>query len=173
MKFEIARSVQILERTPVLLESFLTGLDDEWVTTNEGPGTWSVYDIAGHLLHGEKTDWVARMNMILEKGESGVFAVFEREAMFHESAGKSLSKILTEFKLARGENLAYLLSLHLTEADLDKRGTHPKFGSVTLRQLLSTWTIHDLVHLAQISRVMAKQYRSEIGPWLEYIRLLQ
>lgn len=173
MKFDLEKSILILERTPAVLETLLSGLPDDWIMHNEGGESWSPYDVMGHLIHGEKTDWMARTKIILNEGTGRTFDVFNRTAMFEESKGKSLSALLAEFKSARTENLKTLRSLRLTEKDFDKKGTHPKFGEVTLRQLLSTWTIHDLSHLAQIARVMAKQYKAEIGPWLEYMRLVQ
>lgn len=173
MKFDLEKSILILERTPVVLEVLLSGLPDDWIMHNEGGETWSPYDVMGHLVHGEKTDWMARTKIILNEGTGRTFDVFKRTAMFEESKGKSLSDLLKEFKSARAENLKILRSFHLGEKDLDKKGIHPKFGEVTLRQLLSTWTIHDLTHLAQIGRVMAKQYKTEIGPWIEYMRLVQ
>jgi hypothetical protein len=172
LKFDLEKSILILQRTPAVLEQLLNGLPDDWVMHNEGGDTWSAYDIMGHLIHGEKTDWMARTKMILD-GKHQTFPVFDRTAMFEESKGKSLPELLAEFKSVRAENLKILRSLNLSEKDFDKTGVHPKFGKVTLRQLLSTWTIHDLTHLAQISRVMAKQYREEMGPWLEYFRQMQ
>lgn len=172
MKFDLDKSILILERTPAVLEQLLNGLPGDWVMHNEGGDTWSAYDVVGHLIHGERTDWMARTKMILD-GKHKTFPVFDRTAMFEESKGKSLNDLLKEFKSARAENLKALRSLNLAEKDFDKTGVHPKFGEVTLRQLLSTWTTHDLTHLAQIARVMAKQYREEIGPWLEYMRLVR
>ena len=172
MDFNLDKSILILERTPVVLEQLLSGLPDDWTKNNEGGESWSPYDVMGHLIHGERTDWIARARMILN-GEHKTFPVFNRTAMFEESKGKSLPDLLAEFKSVREENLKTLRSLNLTEKDFDKTGIHPKFGEVTLRQLLSTWTIHDLTHLAQVARVMAKQYKQAIGPWLEYMRLLQ
>jgi hypothetical protein len=172
LKFDLNKSILILERTPALLGQLLHGLPDDWTKNNEGGESWSPYDVLGHLIHGEKTDWMARTKMILD-GRHETFPVFNRTAMFEESKGKSLDNLLAEFKSVRAENLKTLRSLNLTEKDFDRIGIHPKFGEVTLRQLLSTWTIHDLTHLAQIARVMAKQYKQEIGPWLEYMRLVQ
>jgi len=173
MKFDLEKSILILERTPALLEQLLSGLPDDWTMHNEGGETWSPYDVMGHLIHGERTDWMARAKIILNKGTGRTFDVFDRTAMFEESKGKSLTDLLAEFKVVRAENLKTLRALNLTENDFNKKGTHPRFGEVTLRQLLATWTIHDLTHLAQIARVMAKQYKSEIGPWVEYMRLVQ
>lgn len=173
MNFDLEKSILILERTPAVLVQLLSGLPDDWVMHNEGGDTWSPYDVVGHLVHGERTDWMVRTKIILDEGTRRTFDVFIRTAMFEESKGKSLGDLLAEFKSARAENLKTLRSLKLTEKDLDKKGIHPKFGEVTLRQLLSTWTIHDLTHLAQIARVMAKQYKEEIGPWIEYMRLVR
>ncbi len=172
MKFNLDKSYEIWERTPFVLRGLLKGLDDEWIHRNEGPDTFSPYDVVGHLIHGEKTDWPARIKMILEKGTSSSFVPYERFAMFEESVGKTLEQLLDEFELLRMNNMKWLRSLNLSEDDFDKKGIHPKFGEVTLRQLIATWVIHDLTHLSQITRVMAKQYKEEMGPWLEYFRIM-
>ena len=169
--FTIDRGLEILERTPGVLRALLSGLSPEWLSAKEGPDTWNPYDVVGHLIHGERTDWMARANIILRGG--GTFAVFDRFAQFRESEGKSLGQLLDDFDAARRANLNTLRTLALTDADLEKTGTHPKFGTVTLRQLLSTWVAHDLDHLMQISRVMGKQLRDDAGPWVEYMRILQ
>lgn len=173
MKYSIEKSLQLLERMPFILELMLNGISDEWVTNNEGEETWSVYDIAGHLLHGEKTDWIQRMDIILSDKPEKTFKPFDRYAQYDESKGKTLEQILVEFKEQRMKNLEYLRSKNLSETDLNKTGIHPVFGEVTLSQLFATWTVHDLNHLAQISRVMAKQYKNEVGPWIEYLRILK
>jgi uncharacterized damage-inducible protein DinB len=173
MKFELHKSYEILERTPLVLNSLLTGLSDEWVMNNEGPETFSPYDVVGHLVHGEKTDWPDRILMIIEHGTTKAFVPYDRFAMFEESRGKTLSQLLAEFKTLREQKVQWLRSLKLTEIDLDKKGNHPSFGEVTLRQLLSTWVVHDLTHLAQITRVMAKQYKEETGPWVDFFRILK
>ena len=172
MKFDLKKSIEILEKTPGIIRDLLTGLSEEWVINNEGPETFSPYDVVGHLIHGEKTDWPGRIQMILDHGISKPFVPYERFAMYEESKGKSLEDLLAEFETIRKKNLTWLRSLKLTEADFDKRGVHPKFGEVTLRQLMSTWVIHDLTHMSQITRVMAKQYKEEMGPWLEYFRIM-
>lgn len=172
MKFEFAKSYEILERTPLLLRSLLTGLHDDWIMSNEGPETFSPYDIVGHLIHGEKTDWRNRTNRILEYGVSKAFEPFDRFAQFEASKEKLLPQLLDEFEKLRAENIQWLRSLNISEYDLDKKGLHPVLGEVTLRQLLSTWVIHDLTHIAQVTRVMAKQYKEEIGPWIEFFRIL-
>jgi len=176
MKFSIEKSIEILERTPTVLKELLNGVSDDWSMQNEGmkgdEQTWSAYDVMGHLIHGESTDWMQRMEIILSEGENKNFESFDRFAQFEESKGKSLKDLLGEFMIWRIRNLEILKSKNLTEKDLDKKGIHPKFGEVTLRQLLATWTVHDLNHLAQISRIMAYQYKDDVGPWKEYLRIL-
>ena len=170
--FDLNKSFELLERTPTVIENLLAGLSDEWVYNNEGGETFSPYDVVGHLLHGETTDWVARTNKILSDTDKD-FAVFNRFAMYEESKGKSLNELLTEFKDVRKKNIGFIKSLNVSEEMLDKKGIHPKFGEVTLRQLLSTWMVHDLGHIGQIVRVMAKQYKENVGPWVEYLRILK
>jgi hypothetical protein len=167
--FTVDLGLEILERTPAVLRVWLGGLSPEWIQANEGPDTWNPYDVMGHLIHGERTDWMTRANIILEGG--GTFAVFDRFAQFRESEGKTLAQLLDEFAEVRRANVAHIRALALTDADLEKTGTHPKFGTVTLRQLLSTWVAHDLDHLMQISRVMGKQLKDDVGPWAEYLRV--
>ena len=167
--FTIELGLEILERTPAVLRAWLGGLSPEWIQANEGPDTWNAYDVMGHLIHGEHTDWMTRAEIIINGG--GTFAVFDRFAQFEESKGKTLAQLLDEFDAARRANVARLRSFGLTEDDLEKTGTHPKFGTVTLRQLLSTWVAHDFDHLMQISRVMGKQLKEDIGPWVEYLRV--
>ena len=173
MTFDLDRYLEILERTPAVLDSLLSGLSPEWIAGTEGFGTWSPYDVVGHLIHGERTDWMARLDLILGDGADKTFAPLDRYAQFHHSAGKSLSELLREFADARQTNLACVRALRLTGPDLDRTGTHPKFGTVTARQLLSTWTAHDLDHLMQISRVLATQIGENVGPWREYLRILR
>ena len=172
MKFDLNKSYGILERTPTVLKTLLSDLHDDWIMNNEGPETFSPYDVIGHLIHGEKTDWATRAKIILEFGLSKPFTPWDRFAQHEESKGKSLLQLLDEFARVRKENLDWLKSLNLTETDLDKKGMHPKLGEVTLRNLLSTWVVHDLTHIAQITRVMAKQYKGEMGPWPEFFRIL-
>ena len=172
MKFDLDKSYQILERTPSVLRIILSGLDDDWTMNNEGPDTFSPYDVIGHLIQGEKTDWKDRATMILEHGTNKSFAPFDRFAQFEESKGKSLQQLLDEFEKLRKESLGWLRSLNLTETDFAKKGNHPDLGEVTLQQLLSTWVAHDLTHIAQVTRVMAKQYKEEIGPWINFFRIL-
>lgn len=172
MKFNLDKSIEMLERTPGVLQKMLQGLNNEWIFGNEGPETFSPYDVIGHLIHGERTDWRDRATMILEHGVSKTFVPYDRFAQFEESKGKSLQQLLDEFEKLRAENLNWLRSLNLGENDFDKQGIHPSLGQVTLRQLLSTWVIHDLTHIAQAGRVMAKQYKEEMGPWVEYFRIM-
>lgn len=173
MNFSLEKSIEILERTPDVVTSMLQNLSPEWTTKNEGGETWSAYDVVGHLIHGELTDWIPRTDVILSgKGEKK-FQPFDRFAQFEESRGKSLKDLLEEFKQLRRKNLEHLRSKNITIEDLEKKGIHPAFGEVTLTQLLSTWVVHDLNHIAQISRIMAKQYKETVGPWIEYLRILQ
>lgn len=173
MEYNFKSSLRILERTPQLLDVWLRDLPDEWITCNEGGETWSAYDIVGHLIHGERTDWMVRAKIILSDAPVRIFEKFDRFAQFHESAGKTINELLYEFKIARQKNLDFIQSCKINDEMLAKTGTHPAFGTVTLRQLLSTWVVHDLNHLAQIARVMAKQYKEETGPWIEYLRILK
>jgi len=167
--FEIGRAIEILERTPKILKIFLSDLSDNWVYENEGKGSWSPYDIIGHLIHGEKTDWIIRARMILEDGKSKTFRPFDRFAQFHDSRGKSLKELLKDFETFRLKNIEILREMNLSDDDFDKKGIHPDFGEVSLRQLISTWVVHDLGHIRQIARVMAKQYKDELGPWEKYL----
>jgi Protein of unknown function (DUF664). len=171
MQFDIQMALPILERTPKVIESMLYGLPDEWILRNEGPDTWSAYDVVGHLIHGEKNDWVQRMQIILGEGDKH-FKPFDRTAMFTESKGKTLNQLLDEFKSLRKDNLLLVQSIQFTDELLDRTGIHPKFGTVTLKQLLSTWVVHDLTHINQISRVLAKQYEDAVGPWKEFLGVL-
>jgi len=172
MQFTVQKSIEILERTPAVLKTLLSGLSDEWIVNNEGPETFSPYDVIGHLIHGEKTDWTERAKMILEFGASKTFVPWDRFAQYEESKGKSLNQLLDDFDAIRKQNMVWFKSLELTESDLDKKGMHPRLGEVTLKNLLSTWVVHDLTHIAQVTRVMAKQYKEEMGPWPEFFRIL-
>jgi len=172
MKFDLEKSIEILERTPFVLEAMLSGLSDEWILNNEGPDTWSPFDIMGHLIHGEKTDWIPRLEIIFSAKTDKTFEPFDRFAQFETSKGKSLKQLIDEFKELRKQNIQILVSKELTEDKLNQQGIHPTFNQVTLRQLLSTWVVHDLNHIAQISRVMAKQYKFEVGPWKEYLKIV-
>jgi hypothetical protein len=172
MKFQLEDAIPVLRQTPATLRSLLAGLPADWVESSGDPSYWHPYDVVGHLIQGERADWIPRARIILKKGESQTFDPFDREAMFHESEGKSLADLLDEFEQLREQNLVTLVSWRLSEGDLSKKGTHPAFGPVTLGQLLATWTVHDLNHLYQISRVMARKYTDEVGPWIEYLGVL-
>ncbi|HZN08552.1 MAG TPA: DinB family protein [Pyrinomonadaceae bacterium] len=172
MEFHLDQAKEILRRTPATLNALLTDLPNDWVLSNEGPETWSPYDVIGHLIEGEETDWIPRARIILEQGETRPFDKFDRVAMFQKSKGKSLLELLAQFEQLRGESLRQLDEMKLTPELLQKRGTHPALGVVTLSQLLSAWVVHDLGHIRQIVRVMAKQYREAIGPWTEYLTIV-
>ena len=172
MDFKLDKAIELLERTPGVIEVLLKGLSPEWVMNNEGDDTWSPYDIVGHLIHGEKTDWIVRMEIIIADNENKSFQPFDRFAQFEQSKGKTLQQLIDEFKALRKQNMAILISKNFSETTLNKTGIHPAFGIVTLRQLLSTWVVHDLSHIAQIARVMAKQYKTESGPWQAYLPIL-
>lgn len=172
MNYNAVKSYEILERTPAVLKTLLSNLHDDWLMNNEGPETFSPFDVIGHLIHGEKTDWTIRAKIILENGLSQPFTPWDRFAQFEASKGKSIQELMEEFEKLRAANIAWLKSLHLTEEHLDKKGMHPALGEVTLRNLLATWVVHDLTHIAQITRVMAKQYKEEMGPWPEFFRIL-
>ncbi len=173
MDFSINKSLEILERTPGVLFHLTNNLSTDWSMNNEGGETWSVFDVIGHLVHGDKTDWMARIEIILSQRTAKEFKSFDRFAQLEESKSKSLEQLLNEFKNARELNLHKLKGFNLTENDYVKTGIHPKFGTVTLAQLISTWTVHDLDHISQISRVMAKQYKEQTGPWIEYLKILR
>lgn len=162
----------MLERTPRVLREMLCGLDSFWVKSNYGEATFSPFDVVGHLLEGEKNDWMVRVRVILEHGESQAFKPFDRYAMYESSKGKQIGELLDEFAACRAANVAEVRGLNLTEALLDRRGRHPALGVVTLRQLLATWVVHDLGHTHQIAKAMAYQYRGEVGPWVEYLTIL-
>ncbi|MEP7164966.1 MAG: DinB family protein [Ferruginibacter sp.] len=172
MKYNLKQALEIMERTPGVLSALLYGLSDDWIMNNEGPETFSPYDVVGHMVHGETTDWTERIKRILEHSNTKAFDIYERFAMYEESKGKSMQQLLQEFEHLRKKNISWFKSLQLTDADFDKRGLHPKLGDVTLRNLLSTWVIHDLTHIAQITRVMAKQYKEEMGPWVQFFRIM-
>jgi hypothetical protein len=172
MDLHLPDAIAILERTPRTLEALLSGLTPSWTDANEGPDTWSPYIIVGHLIHGERTDWIPRARIILEQGPSRRFTPYDRFAQFQESAGKSLTELLDEFAHLRSANVGILGEWNLTDEQLGLTGEHPEFGAVTLRQLLATWVAHDLSHLAQATRVMAKRYRDAVGPWRAYLPVM-
>jgi hypothetical protein len=172
MEFQLDEAVEMLSRTPATLNTLLKELPAGWVMNNEGPETWSPYDVIGHLIHGEETDWVPRARVILEHGESRPFDTFDRFAQFEKSKGKSLDQLLEEFAARRKESLAALAELKLTPEKLELRGVHPKLGTVTLGQLLATWVAHDMDHISQVVRVMSKQYAEAVGPWKQYLSIV-
>ncbi len=172
MEFRFDEAIPVLRRTPTVLRDLLQDLPATWINSTEGPSTWSPFDVVGHLIHGERTDWVPRVEHILRHGESVTFTPFDREAMFEASKGRTLDELLDEFARLRRENLAGLDALRLTEADLERRGRHPEFGVVTMRQHLATWVAHDLGHISQVVRVMARQYTDAVGPWTAYLSIL-
>jgi hypothetical protein len=170
--FSLPDAIAILERTPASLEALLNGLPDTWTRATEGEGTWSPYDVIGHLIHGERTDWIPRARHILA-GEERPFDPFDRMAQFQESQAPDLVALLSTFSDLRRQNLAALVGLNLTAADFERKGTHPELGEVTLGQLLATWVVHDLDHIAQIARTMAKAYSKAVGPWSAYLSILR
>ena len=172
MEFKLSEGVAVLERTPSVFRAMLGGLPPEWTERDEGPETWSPFVIVGHLLHGERTDWISRAQIILAQGADRRFTPYDRFAQFRESTGKSLDALLDEFASLRRQNLAVLTDWRLTADQLELTGEHPEFGPVALHQLLATWVTHDLGHIAQIARVMAKQYRTAIGPWRAYLPIV-
>ena len=169
----LQEATALLARTPSTFDTLLRGLPETWTARNEGAKTWAPIEIVAHLIHAERTDWLTRTKMILKSGENATFAPFVRDGQVHEMQGKSLEQLLDEFARARAASLAELRALDLQPADLQRRGRHPALGSVTLSQLLATWVVHDLTHIHQVSRVMASQYREEVGPWSGYLGVLQ
>jgi len=172
-EFSLADAIAVLNRTPATLNALLRGLPNVWVRGNEGKDTWNAFDIVGHLVVGERTDWIPRLRIILEKGEARQFDPFDRLAQFEESQGKLLDQLLDDFARLRRENLSALQALNLQHDDLTRHGKHPSLGVVTLSELVATWAVHDLTHIHQLSRVMAHQYRNAVGPWSAYLGVLQ
>jgi hypothetical protein len=173
MDFRFDDALPVLRRTPDALRALLADLPPTWTGATEGPGTWSPFDVLGHLIHGERTNWVPRTEHLLRHGEAVPFTPFDRETMFAESKGKSIAELLDTFARLRADNLLRLSAPRIGEAQLDRRGRHPELGSVTLRELLATWVAHDLGHIAQIVRTMARQYAGAVGPWRAYLSLLR
>ena len=172
-EFRLTDATALLSRTPATLDALLGGMPDVWVRRNEGQDTWSAFDIVGHLVSGERHDWMPRLRIVLENGEARPFDPFDRFAQTRESQGKSLEQLLDEFARLRRENLDALQAMNLQSEDLARRGRHPALGAVTVSELLATWAIHDLTHLHQLSRLMAHQYREAVGPWSAYLGVLQ
>lgn len=172
MNFSYADALPVLGRTPAVIRAMLWDLPEPWVRATEGPDTWSPFDIVGHLIHGERTDWIPRLELLLTYGEECPFTPFDRFAQFEASRGKSLHQLIDTFAELRAANLKRLESHRLAEQDLSRRGQHPELGSVTLGELLATWVAHDLSHIAQIARVMGRQYTDAVGPWRAYLPML-
>lgn len=172
MLFDLQKSIEVLEKIPDVLRTMLSNLSPDWTYNNEGGESWSPYDVIGHLIHGEKTDWIVRTQLILSNEVDKTFQPFDRFAQLNEGAKKTLLELLDEFQALRETNLSALKSMNISAANLEATGIHPVFGKVTLSQLLACWTVHDLGHLVQISRVMAKQYKDAVGPWMEYLSVL-
>jgi hypothetical protein len=173
MEHKLQNTISLLTRTPTALEALLRDLPETWTLRNEGENTWSPFDVVGHLIHGERTDWMPRVKVVLQFGETRTFEPFDMSGHLQVMQGKSLGQLLDEFARLRSENLRELSALNLRQEDLERRGRHPAFGLVTLSELLATWAVHDLTHLHQISRIMAHQYRDAVGPWSEYLSVLQ
>ncbi|MGH7631962.1 MAG: DinB family protein [Gemmatimonadales bacterium] len=172
VRFDPAEAIPVLSRTPAVLRALLDGIPEPWIRADEGPDTWTPFDVVGHLIHGERTDWIPRAEIILSEGEARTFDVFDRVAMFEASRGRTLGELLDVFAELRAANVARLDAMRLTPADLERRGRHPELGPVTLGQHLATWVAHDLSHIAQIARAMGKRYRETAGPWRAYLPML-
>ena len=166
-------AVTLLARTPATLDALLRGLPDDWIRAHEGDNTWSSFDVVAHLINADRTNWLPRARIILDHGEVRPFGEFDRFAHFAESHGRTMVSLLDEFASVRQDTLCDLATLRLTESDLERCGSHPALGVVTLRQLLATWVVHDLDHVVQISRVLARQYSDEVGPWRAYLRIIR
>jgi hypothetical protein len=173
MNFDLDQAVEVLERTPAALDSLLRGLSSGWTDSLGDADKWQAYDIVGHLIHGEKTDWIPRARIILSHEESIAFEPFDRHAQFEDSKGKSLENLLSEFAALRADGLKALRSWRLAPDQLDLRGNHPELGRVTLRQLLATWVVHDLTHIRQIATALAHRYRDDVGGWREYLSIMK
>jgi hypothetical protein len=172
MEFSLDRSLEVLRRTPATLHGLLGGLSDFWARSNYGPDTFSPFDVVGHLIQADLHDWMPRVRLILDHGDTQPFPPFDRYAMFEADRGRAMEDLLDGFGDLRTRSLSDLKSLRLTDADLDRPGRHPDLGGVTLRQLLSTWVVHDLGHLHQVAKAMAYQYRDDVGPWRQYLTIL-
>ncbi|MGH7495623.1 MAG: DinB family protein [bacterium] len=172
MEFQLAQALEILQRTPATLNALLRGVSEDWTHNHEGGESWSPHAVVGHLIHGEETDWIPRAKIILEYGESKAFEPFDRFAMLEKFKNSSLLELLDLFAEWRQRSLSALVQLNITPEKLGRRGLHPELGTVTLHQLLATWVVHDLSHLAQIARVMCKQYQEAVGPWQAYLPIL-
>jgi hypothetical protein len=172
MTFQLSLAIPVLESTPAVLRAMLEGVHESWLRNNYGPDTFCPFDVVGHLIHGDRTDWIPRMKRILEHGELRAFEPFDRDAMYAECRGQGIGELLDTFACVRRENVTALRAARLTDDDLKRTGMHPAIGAVTLRQLLATWVAHDLNHIHQVAKCMAYQYRSEVGPWRTYLGVL-
>ncbi len=172
MKYDVEKAISILERTPLVLKTLLKGLDTDWTHTNEGEDTWSPYDVIGHLIHGENTDWIPRTHIIMSNQTNKTFEPYDRFAQFTNNKGESLTTLLNTFTELREKNIRVLRNFEINSKDLEKKGIHPELGEVTLENLLAAWVVHDLGHITQVSRTMAKQYKNEVGPWPQYLAVL-
>jgi hypothetical protein len=173
VEFRFDDALPVLRRTPAVLRTLLADLPAGWTSATEGPGTWTPFDVVGHLIHGDRTDWVPRIEHILRHGDAEPFPPFDREAMFTASRGRSLGELLDTFERARADSLDRLRTLGLSDADLARRGRHPEFGVVTMGQHLATWVAHDFSHVNQVVRTMARQYSDAVGPWRAYLSILR
>ncbi len=173
MNFDLDHAISVLDRTPQVLRAMLENLPSDWITSNEGEQTWNPFDVLGHLIHGEQSDWIPRLNIILHKGEAETFQPFDRFAQFDMSKGKTMDELLNTFEILRSGNLDTLRGIKLKLNDLKKSGKHPDLGKVTAEELLAAWVVHDLDHINQVSRTMAKQYREAVGPWRAYLSVLK
>jgi len=173
VEFQLDTAVPVLRRTPSVVRTLLADLPPQWIEQTEGPGTWSPFDVVGHLIHGERTDWMPRVEHLLTHGESKPFMAFDRYAQFEDSKGKTLAQLLDMFMALRADSLRRLSALELDEVDFDRPGLHPELGRVTLGQLLATWVAHDLDHIVQVARVMGRQYTRDVGPWSQYLRIIE
>ncbi|MEO7802332.1 MAG: DinB family protein [Ginsengibacter sp.] len=173
MNFNLKKSIEILERTPAVLDTLLRNISEDWTTNNEGEQTWNVHEVVAHLIYGEKTDWMVRAEIIFSTNADKRFESYNVAMQFKDSKGKSLAQLLDEFKILRQKNLHDLQSKNITAKNLEQKGIHPAFGEVTLAELLSTWVVHDLNHINQVSRIMASQYREAVGPWIGYLGVLK
>jgi len=173
MEFELEKATEVLGRTPAVVRSMVSGLSDDWTASSELKDVWGVFDVVGHLIHADETDWIPRAEVILAQGEDRDFPPFDRFGQFEKSRGKTLSELLDEFDAIRKECIATVRGWELTDEKLELRGVHPEFGEVTLKQLLATWVVHDLTHIRQIATIMAKKYEEAVGPWKAYLSILQ
>lgn len=170
--FSLEKSIELLSKTPNIIRDILQNLSDSWIFTNEGENTWNPFDIVGHFIHGDDADWIPRTKIILSENENKTFQNFDRFAQFEKSKNKTLNQLLDEFMELRSNKINELKHLGITDEKLDMIGVHPQLGEVTLRQLIATWVVHDLSHIAHVLRIMANQYKTEVGPWIEYLRIL-